>query len=120
MIPEAPRAPTEREIDLLRFLLSAPADGADAELLGHFRSQLDSVTVATDCSCGCESFTIYVDGGHPRTTNGPGPSAWNDSNAIELSLFISEGQMQSVEITYYDHDRMAPAGVPALDGFRLN
>lgn len=101
-----PRPLTERENDILEFLLSADFPGVE-----KLRKQAETVRVTGRCDCGCATVYLSVDESLPTAgeveqyaaVNAAGRSGPDDAPPAELILFVRDGQLSSVEIVWYDN-----------------
>lgn len=101
-----PRGMTDREADLLQFMLSDSIP--DVEVL---RDQARSADVARTCSCGCGTIDFGIDSRTravaPAKT-GPIAEARArefDEHPVELLLFLRHGRLSSLEIVWYDESQ---------------
>ncbi|WP_438124982.1 MULTISPECIES: hypothetical protein [Curtobacterium] len=101
------RAPTARE----RAIVEAVADATRTTSANALRSQASRMLVASNCGCGCESFTVSIPDAAPVVTMGDVPALVGDAPPIEvLPLFNNHGTLTSVEVTYFLTE---PNGIPA-------
>ncbi len=108
------REPSVAERQLVRFLLSTEFRGVEA-----LRDQTPTMTVASNCDCGCGSFSIHVDPAIPRSEwkHTATPSALDVERGIEVGLLTAAGILTGAEITY---NQTEPAGVPDPSRFRFD
>jgi hypothetical protein len=111
---EYPRPLTDREAEILDFLL-----GLEDDRLAPLREQARTAVVAGTCACGCATVDLAVDrnSGTPANLCSPVVSAdsrANDLPAVGLLLFLDEGWLSLLEIWYID---APPAEFPAATVF---
>jgi hypothetical protein len=112
---EYPRPLTEREAEILDFLL-----GINEHRLAPLREQARTAVVAGTCACGCATIDLAVDreSGGPANLCSPVVSADSRPNtgvpAVGLLLFLDEGWLSLLEIWYID---APPAEFPAATVF---
>ncbi len=100
-----PRPLTERENEILAFLLSAEFPGVD-----KLRQQAQTAVVVGRCDCGCATINLGVDESLPTAPEVDSYAAvdaaerpkTDESAPHELILFVKGGRLSSVEITWYD------------------
>lgn len=108
---EDPRPPTPKEVALVTFLASEDLRGAD-----ELRAQIAGMTVARNCDCGCESFSIHVRNDAPSSawSHAATPGAYG--RPLNAFLFTREGRLVGAEITYHEG---SARGVPDVDDLQL-
>jgi hypothetical protein len=113
-----PRPLTERENEILAFLLSA--EFPDVEKL---RRQAQTAQVIGRCECGCATVYLRVDESMPtadevgqsNAVDAAGRPTADDGPPPELILFVKGGRLSSIEIVWYGE---APIGeFPPPDAF---
>jgi hypothetical protein len=100
-----PRPLTERENDILDFLLSADFPGVE-----KLRKQAETILVTGRCDCGCATVYLTVDESLPTAdevekyaaVDAAGRPGADDAPPPELILFVRDGRLSSVEIVWYD------------------
>jgi len=109
-----PRSPTEGERRMLELLVSPDYPGVEA-----FREQIRTVKVKTDCTCGCGSFAVFTPTSAPvavediRMT----PTAIDHDALVDAFMFVRDGRIVGVEITYFSGPSM---GVPNASMLRFD
>jgi len=91
---ETPRSPTEAERAVVEFLLPPEILRSQA-----IQSQIHAMSVQSNCTCGCGSFTI-VNGLDADSLLTSAIEAWDAARGISMG-FISAGGSLAVEITYF-------------------
>ena len=100
---EYPRALTDREAEILDFLL-----GMDDDRLVPLREQAKTAVVTGPCACGCATIDLAVDRDKGRPADLCSPVVSADSRAavgiqaVGLLLFLDKGWLSSLEIWYVD------------------
>jgi hypothetical protein len=109
-----PRPLTEREAEILVFLLK----GADDPRLDPLIDQARTAVVTGRCSCGCATVNLAVDRETTTPVNLCSPvvsaHSLDDVPPVGLLLFLDEGWLSLLEIWYIDEP---PAEFPATATF---
>jgi hypothetical protein len=109
---------TERENEILVFLLSAEFPGVE-----KLRQQAQTAQVIGRCECGCATINLGVDESLPvadeiaqsNAVDAAGRPRSDDRPSPELILFVTGGRLSSIEIVWYGD---APIGeFPSPDQF---
>jgi hypothetical protein len=114
---EFPRALTRRERDTLSYLLAVDFPGVE-----ELREQARVASVVGRCRCGCATIELSVDAARarPAASREPVPVEARTHEVaaggpLELILFVRDGWLDSLEITYYANE--TPVEFPPLDAF---
>lgn len=114
--PDAWRALTDQERDLLTALTSQDFPGADV-----LRRQIDHAQAQRGCDCGCGTIDLRVDREHASpasVTRQPTPGEAhiddNGETTAGLILFTNDGYLSCLEV-YFASD---PRPLPNLDQIR--
>jgi hypothetical protein len=108
-----PRALTDREREVLDFMLSFNDPRVEP-----LRGQARTAQVVGHCDCGCATIDLQVDRAatKPSRLGSPALDATNGQlPPCELILFLDEGWLSSLEIVYYDGQ--PPAEFPPAASF---
>ena len=100
----APRSLSQRENEILDFLLNAEFPGVE-----KLRRQARTARVVGRCECGCATIYLGVDESLPladeiarsNAVDAAGRPSSDDRPAPELILFVKEGRLSSIEIVWY-------------------
>jgi hypothetical protein len=101
---------TERETEILTFLLTADFPGVE-----KLREQAQSAQVVGECACGCATVDLEVDAAAPVAEEIPQANAVNAAGRSrpeaelppELILFVRDGRLESIEIVWFDEAPIA-------------
>jgi hypothetical protein len=105
-----PLSPQER--DLVRWLIEHSHIDA-----GHLLPQIDRMTVAGKCNCGCPTIYFALDGESVTRKGEQLISDWIakvDGDLVGVMLFQTNGQISSMEV-YSCAGTYKPFGLPAID-----
>lgn len=112
-----PRPLTDREEEILRFLLSAPPGPGEGELMTDLLRQLDDLSVVEQWDC-CPSVDFAVGGERPAKYDEAGPivDATHRVKPYDLLLFVTTGgRLRTLEIVHYNDDELTE--IPAAAEF---
>jgi hypothetical protein len=110
-----PRPLTEREREVLEFLVSIDSPAAVA-----LRTQVSAARVTGECECGCGAIALEVDQEQARPAVARFPiTTSNDPEDPEETLWLilwdEGGWISYVEIAWISAE--APRGLPSTEGF---
>lgn len=111
-----PRELTEREREVLEFLVSIDDPAAHA-----LRAQAATAQVTGECKCGCGAIELDVDRERtpPVAVSFPIESFKDDRDDPEaclwLMLWATDGWISGIEIAWLSED--GPQGLPSPEGF---
>jgi hypothetical protein len=111
--PPPPRALTDGERALLRWLLAQGGDDAHALL-----PQVEHARVTGGCGCGCATLELAVDG-RPPPPPGVSPVTpdffWNEANGglCGIFAFASAGTLSGLEVWSVDGET-TPSVLPSI------
>jgi hypothetical protein len=99
-----PRQLTEREREILTFLLGADFPGVE-----KLRAQANTARVIGACDCGCATVYLEVDPSLPtadevtqtNAVDATGLPRAGSAPLPDLILFVKDGRLSSVEIIWY-------------------
>ena len=103
---------TQHERDLIRWLIEHGDPGAT-----HLLSQLDRLSVAGKCTCGCPTIDFELDGEIVSPKGERVVSDWLakvDGEPVGVMLFEANGKINSLEV-YSCSGSKEPFGLPSID-----
>jgi hypothetical protein len=114
-----PRSLTQRETEILAFLLTAEFPGAE-----KLRQQAATAQVVGRCDCGCATVYLAVDPSLPvanevtqsHAVEAVGETPGEDKPPREVIMFVSDGRLSSIEIVWYGDAPIAE--FPPADEFK--